>query len=279
MSERDKIEELLKELRMPTALSTVPALLREAQSKKRSFSWFLAKLLEQEVAGRKVRATDNRMHAAKFPEDWTLNTFPWERQPGVDRMEIMELAELEFIRLASNIVFIGDVGVGKSSLAMGLAREAVSAGYSALFCKVSDLVEQLYASALDRSTARITRRLARIDVLVLDEFSHVTLNEEQGNLIFKLIDARYHRKPTIFTTNLGYDQWEGFLGTKALATTLVDRVTDQCYVVRIEGPSLRTGPRLSRAAAKKKAAQSRSPAKPTGQERKKVTTPAPDQAA
>lgn len=278
MSERDRIEELLKELRMPTALAVLPALLREAQAKKRSYSWLLGRLLEEEIAGRKVRATENRMCAARFLEDWTLKTFPWERQPGVDRTEIMELAELEFVRLASNIVFIGDVGVGKSGLAMGLAREAVSAGYSALFCKVSGLVEELYASALDRSTARITRRLARIDVLVLDEFSHVTLNEEQSNLIFKLIDARYHRKSTIFTTNLGYDQWESFLGNKALATTLVDRVTDQCYVVRIEGPSLRTGPRQSRAAAKK-AAGRRSPAEPTGQERKKVTTPAADPTA
>lgn len=278
MSERDRIEELLKELRMPTALSVLPALLREAQAKKRSFSWLLARLLDEEIAGRKVRATENRMCAARFPEDWLLKTFPWERQPGVDRTEIMELAELEFVRLASNIVFIGDVGVGKSGLAMGLAREAVSAGYSALFCKVSGLVEELYASALDRSTARITRRLARIDVLVLDEFSHVTLNEEQSNLIFKLIDARYHRKSTIFTTNLGYDQWESFLGNKALATTLVDRVTDQCYVVRIEGPSLRTGPRQSRAAAKK-AAGRRSSAEPTGQERKKVTAPVADPTA
>jgi len=275
VSERDRIEELLKELRMPTALADLVGLLREAQGKKRSFSWLLAKLLEQELAGRKVRATDYRMRAAKFPEDWNLKTFPWERQPGVDRMEILELAELEFVRLASNIVFIGDVGVGKSGLAMGLAREAVSAGYSALFCKVSELVEQLYASALDRSTTRIVRRLARIDVLVLDEFSHVTLNEEQSNLIFKLIDARYHRKPTLFTTNLGYDQWESFLGNKALATTLVDRVTDQCYVVRIEGPSLRPGPRMSRAAAKR-ATQRRPSAESTGQEGKKVTTPAAD---
>ncbi|MBI3893585.1 MAG: ATP-binding protein [Candidatus Wallbacteria bacterium] len=253
MSERDRIEELLEELRMPTARNVAGALVKEAQEKKRSFSWYLAQLLEQEVAGRQVRATDNRMCAARFPEEWTLKTFPWGRQPAVDRMEIMELAELEFVRLASNIVFIGDVGVGKSGLAMGLGREAVGAGYSALFCKVHDLVEQLYASVMDRSTARVIRRLARIDLLVLDEFSYVTLNEEQSNLIFKLIDARYHRKSTIFTTNLGFNEWGTFFSNKALERSLVDRVTDQCYVVRIEGPSLRPGPRPSRAAAKSKA--------------------------
>lgn len=183
------------------------------------------------------------MIRAHFSEDWTLASFPWERQPGVSKSRILELAELAFVREASNVCFIGDVGVGKTGLAIGLGREAVRGGHSCQFSRVSDLVDQLYASVLDRSTQRLIRRLAAIDLLVLDEFSYVTLNEEQANLLFKLIDARYRRKATILTSNLGFDDWGTFIPKKAIESALKDRVTDQCHVVRIEGPTLRGGPR------------------------------------
>lgn len=277
MTDREHLDELFTRLGLKHAAEVLSPLLKEAQSKARSFSWLLTQLLQHEDAGRQQRATQNREHRAAFPENWTLKTFPWERQPGVDQREILELAELEFLRLASNIVFIGDVGVGKTGLATGLGREAVQAGYSVQFFKVSELVDKLYASTLDRSTGRLIRRLARIDLIIIDEFSYVTLNEEQANLIFKLVDARYHKKSTIFTTNLGYNEWGKFLMSPALTRTLVDRVTDQCYVIRIEGPSLRPGPRPARSGRKPGPEDPGQDA--TGQGRKRGTEPVAIEAA
>lgn len=243
MTETSRLQELLGQLGLKYATEVLSVMLRTASEKHHSFSWLLEKLLEQELEGRKQRATENRERRAHFPESWTLATFPWELQPGVDRREIMELAELEFVRLAANIVLIGDVGVGKTGLAIGLGREAVNAGYGVLFTKIYDLLDQLTASLMNHSTARLIRRLARFDVLVIDEFSHVTLTEEQTNLLFRLIDARYHRKSTIFATNLGFDDWGKSLNNPALTRSLASRVTDQCFVVRIDGPSIRRGPR------------------------------------
>lgn len=243
MTETNHLKELLSQLGLKYAAEVLPDLLKIALEKHHSFSWLLEKLLEQELEGRKQRATENREHRARFPESWTLATFPWELQPGVDRREIMELAELEFVRLAANIVLIGDVGAGKTGLAIGLGREAVNAGYGVLFTKIYDLLDQLTASLMNHSTTRLIRRLARFDVLIIDEFSHVTLTEEQTNLLFRLIDARYHRKSTIFATNLGFDDWGKSLNNPALTRSLASRVTDQCFVIRIEGPSIRRGPR------------------------------------
>ena len=200
-TQRQTLEELLTLLKMVFSLGALPGVLKEAQSKQRSFTSLLLELLEPEVEGREQRATGSRMKRANLPEDWTLETFPYHKQPGVNRAQIQQLAELDFVREAANICFIGDVGVGKSGLAMGLVRAAVEGGYTALFCKVSELVDKLYASVLDRSTPRLIRRLAAVDVLVLDEFAYVTLNEEQANLLFKLVDARYRKKPTIITMN------------------------------------------------------------------------------
>lgn len=243
MTETNHLKELFCQLGLKYAAEVLSDLLKTALEKHHSFSWLLEKLLEQELDGRKQRATENRERRAYFPESWALATFPWELQPGVDRREIMELAELEFVRLAANIVLIGDVGVGKTGLAIGLGREAVNAGYGVLFTKIYDLLDQLTASLMNHSTTRLLRRLARIDVLIIDEFSHVRLNEEQTNLLFRLIDARHHRKSTIFATNLGFDDWGKSLNNPALTRSLASRVTDQCFVIRIEGPSIRRGPR------------------------------------
>ncbi|MBI3682708.1 MAG: ATP-binding protein [Acidobacteria bacterium] len=245
MNSSDEIRELLCRAKMKDAASVLPALIEQAKGQRHSYTWLLTKLLEHELAARDQRAILNREQRARLPENWTLKSFPWERQPGVDRREILQLAELDFVSTGSNVVFIGEVGVGKTGLAIGLAREAVLAGYTVLFLKVCELLDLLGASLLDRSHPRLIRRLARLDLLVIDEFSHVTLEEQQASLIFRLIDVRYHRKATIFTTNLGFDDWGQFLKTPALKHSLTDRLTDQCYVVRIEGPSLRVGPRPS----------------------------------
>lgn len=267
MTHHDQLAELLIKLGLKHAAEVLPVLLKEASDKHHSFTWLLTKLLEHEMEGRRLRAIENCEHRARFPENWTLKTFPWELQPGVDQREIMELAELVFVREAANIVFLGDVGVGKTGLAIGLGREAVMAGYGVYFTKIHELMDQLTASLMDRSTPRLLRRLARVDVLVIDEFSHVTLTEEQANLLFRLIDARYHKKSTIFTTNLGFDDWGKHLNNPALTRSLASRVTDQCFVIRIDGPTIRTGPRprpADRQQAGRGAAQ-----KTTGEEGKK----------
>jgi DNA replication protein DnaC len=265
VTEANHLKELLSQLGLKYAAEVLPVLLKQAAEKHHSFSWLLEKFLEQELEGRKQRATENRERSARFPESWTLATFPWELQPGVDRREIMELAELEFVRLAANIVLIGDVGVGKTGLAIGLGREAVNAGYGVLFTKIYDLLDQLTASLMNQSTTRLIRRLARFDILVIDEFSHVTFTEEQTNLLFRLIDARYHRKSTIFATNLGFDDWGKSLNNPALTRSLASRVTDQCFVIRIDGPSIRRGPR-PRPTQRQQASDSKE--KSTGEEEK-----------
>lgn len=275
MTQDNQLAERLIQLGLKYAAEALPGLLKQAADKHHSFTWLLGKLLDQEVEGRTVRAEENRERRARFPEPWTLNTFPWELQPGVDQREIRELAELQCIREAANIVFIGDVGVGKTGLAIGLGREAVAAGYGVLFIKIHELIDQLMASLMDRSTPRLIRRLARIDLLIIDEFSHVKLSEEQANLLFRLIDARYHRKSTIFATNLGFDDWGKYLNNPALTRSLASRVTDQCFVIRIDGPAIRPGPR-SRPVRRQPARASDS--SPTGEEEKKMPEEPPTKA-
>ena len=176
---------------------------------------------------------------ARLPEPWTLESFPFKHQPGVNQRQIRGFAELDFLGKAENIVFIGPTGVGKTGLASGLLLKALQNGYRGAFVKAQDLFDEMYASLADRSTRRLLKQLARLDVLVIDEMGYLNLKPEQTNIFFKLMEERYRRHPTIITTNLDYEQWHGFLGNKHLVEALLSRLRHQCHTVTINGPSLR----------------------------------------
>ena len=235
----DDLEQLLKNLRLKKIAEILDEELRAAEKKDISYQQFLARLLRAQYHHRQETALNWRIAQARIPEPWTLETFPFDRQPGVSRKQILGFAELEFIPKAENIVFIGETAVGKTALASGILLKALQNGYRGLFIAAQDLFDEMYASLADRATRKLINQLARIDVILVDEMGYLNLKPEQTNIFFKLMEERYRRKPTIITTNLDYEEWANFLGNKALVNALLSRLRHQCHTVRINGPSLR----------------------------------------
>ncbi len=235
----DDLEQLLKNLRLKKIAEILDEELRAAEKKDISYQQFLARLLRAQYHHRQETALNWRIAQARIPEPWTLETFPFDRQPGVSRKQILGFAELEFIPKAENIVFVGETAVGKTALASGILLKALQNGYRGLFIAAQDLFDEMYASLADRATRKLVNRLARIDVILVDEMGYLNLKPEQTNIFFKLMEERYRRKPTIITTNLDYEEWANFLGNKALVNALLSRLRHQCHTVRINGPSLR----------------------------------------
>ena len=125
---------------------------------------------------------------------------------------------------AENIVFIGPTGVGKTGLASALLLKALQNGYRGVFMRAQDLFDEMYASIADRSTRRLLNRLAKVDVLVIDEMGYLNLRAEQTNIFFKLMEERYRQRATIITTNLDYAEWGSFLSrARRSATRPADR--------------------------------------------------------
>jgi len=223
--------------RIPTILDRELGL---AQEHGYSYSDFLARLLREEFQEAHSRALASRMHRARIPELWTLETFPWKEQPAVDRTQIREIAELDFVAKGTNVVFIGPTGVGKTGLATGLLIKAVEHGLRALFVRAQDLFDELYASLADRGTKQYLERLIRFDLILVDELGYLVLKPEQVNLFFKLMDERYTaHKPTLITTNLEFDDWGNFLKNRHLTDALLGRLRHRCITLRIEGNNLR----------------------------------------
>jgi DNA replication protein DnaC len=235
----EEVEQLLKNLHLRRMLSIYEEQLRAAEKEDVSYSEFVARLLRAQWHARQEGALEWRIRRANLPERWSIETFPFPRQPGVNRKQIRTFAELEFIGKAENIVLMGPTGVGKTGLACGILLKALENGYRCQFIRAQDLFDEMYASLADRSTRQLLKRLARLDVLLIDEFGYLNLKPEQSNIFFKLMEERYHRHATILTTNLDYEEWHNFLGAKAMVEALLSRVRHYCHTVRIQGPSLR----------------------------------------
>jgi DNA replication protein DnaC len=214
-------------------------ILAQADAEALPATQVIYRLLQEEWRHRQERSLAYRLDQAKLPWEWSLETFPFARQPGIDAARIKGLAGLDFIPRAQNLVFIGAPGTGKSGLAVGLLRQALINGYRARFYKAQELFDELYASLADRSTSRLLNRLARYDVLQIDELGYLTLKPEQVNAFFKLMDLRYGRRPSIITTNLDYPDWYELFQRKSLVDALLDRLQHHCITIRIDGPSLR----------------------------------------
>lgn len=236
----EEIDQLLKNLKLRRILDIYDEQLRAAEKKDLSYSEFVAGLLRAQWHARQEGALEWRIRRATLPERWSLETFPFTRQPGVNRKQIRAFAELEFVPKAENIVFIGPTGVGKTGLACAILMKALENGYRCQFTRAQELFDEMYASLADRSTRRFLRRLARLDLLLIDELGYLNLRPEQSNVFFKLMEERYARRSTIITSNLDYDEWHNFLGQRPMVEALLSRLRHHCHTVHINGPSLRS---------------------------------------
>jgi len=235
----DELDQLLRSLHLRSIAEILDETLALAEQQRLSYREFLLRLLRPQWHARQDQALAWRIKRAKLPESWSLDTFPFDLQTGVDQRLIRSLAELDFIPRAENLVFIGPTGVGKTGLAVGLLLKALHNGYRGRFVRAQDLFDDMYASLADRSTRKLLNELARLDVLLIDEVGYLNLRPEQSNTFFKLMEERYGRRPTLITTNLDYDQWHHFLGNRPMVEALLSRLRHRCQTLRIDGPSLR----------------------------------------
>ncbi len=237
---RDELRALLAQLRLRGMAQALDAALDRSERQASSAAELIHELLSAQAAYQRERSLTYRLDQAHLPWPWTLQTFPFERQPGVNKSQIRTLAGLDFIRRAENVILIGDTGTGKTGLGIGLLREACLNGHNARFYKAQALLDELYASLADRSTSKLLKRLSRFQPLMIDELSYLVLKPEQTNAFFRLMDTRYNRASTIITTNLSTENWYDLFQNKSLVDALLSRLKHHCITIHIKGPSLRT---------------------------------------
>ena len=200
----------------------------------------LARLLEGEAAERRDRAIARRIRLARFPVRKTLDAFDWTWPKKINRQQVANLFRLQFVEQASNVVFIGGVGLGKSHLAIALGLRACEERHSVLFASAIDVVNTLAAAQAADRLKQGLNRYVKPRVLLLDELGYLPIDKTGADLLFQIISQRYERGSTVITTNRVYRKWpEIFNNDATLTSAVLDRLLHHAETVVIEGRSFR----------------------------------------
>src|SRR3989441_13001795 len=211
-SVRDLCLSHFKILKIPITPTDLDSVLDRADKEALSHLKFLDLLLGQQAVARRDRSIEYRIRQARFAERQTLETFDWKFNAlAIDRLQIEELASGDFIRRQSNLIFVGQSGVGKSHLIQAIGMRACALGHRVLYSTSSQLLADLTASLADKTLPQRMRRYQRPELLAIAEFAFDRVERlespQAAHLLYKVIVARHHRRSTALVTNIDFDGW------------------------------------------------------------------------
>ena len=231
-----KLEDNLTKLKLTAIKEYLPSYL---EGNDLSLPEILEQLTSKELAYRTQRSAKMSIHVAHFPYAKGLDEFDFDFQPSVDKQRIMNLASMNFISSAKNILFIGSSGVGKTHLATGLGMEACKNHLSTYFVNCHELIERLKLAHQENRLAAILKNYSRYKLLIIDEIGYLPIDDLGSDLFFQLIARRYEKKSTIITTNIPLSEWGETFSNPTIANAILDHLVHHSEIFKITGKSYR----------------------------------------
>jgi len=205
-----------------------------------SFDERLSLLVEAEYLARENRKLSRLLGDAQFRISIAcIEEIDYTQKRNIDKAQIHQLASCRFVKEHHNIIITGPTGVGKTYVACALGQQACRKGYRVIYKRVPRLLEELYLAHADGSYPRFLAKIAKADILILDDWAIAPLKETQRHDVLEIVEDRENLRSTIVTSQLPVANWHDHIGDPTIADAILDRLVHNAFTVTIKGPSQR----------------------------------------
>lgn len=239
MTDEETVQKLVG-MKLTAMAQAFRDLLAQSPGSQMTFSEQAALMIDREWTDRENRRLARLMRAARLSvSDASLENVWCDPARGIDKAVIRDLATGKWIKNKQNVIVVGKTGVGKTFFGAALAQAACRNGMRALCARVPRLLHELGIARADGSYAPTLARLAKLDVLVLDDFLIGPLKDQERRDLVEILEDRYGRSSTVVTTQVPTKNWHEKLVEPTMADAICDRVIHNAHVIALRGPSLR----------------------------------------
>ena len=235
-----KLIENLNNLRLPFIAENFSQAAVHAAAKNLGHTAYLEGLIEGETSLKHEISIKNKIKNARLPYRKTLEQYNWNHPTKINRMQIENIFNLDFIEQKKNVIFISLPGLGKTHMSVAIAERACSKGFSVLFSPAIDIVNNLSTALSEKTLDKAIRKYTQPQLLIIDEVGFLSIDKLGANLLFQVISKRYETGSILLTSNMAFKNWTKIFDNDSTITSAVlDRLLHHSEVVVIEGKSYR----------------------------------------
>jgi len=236
------LPEKLDQLSLTTMWGHLDQTIADAGANNLSFAAMLDRLADLELEARRRRSIERRVRMSRLQGQHSIDAFSFTHHKSRQqaRTRILKLLDLDFLHKGTNLVFVGNPGVGKTMLAKIVGWRACQANHRVLFTTAMDMLNHLLASQVDHSLVRKLKLYTEPTMLICDELGYLSLDQQNSNLFYQVISARHaEKRSTVITTNTAFSDWGNVLHNTTIATAIADRLVENSEVFLLGGESFR----------------------------------------
>lgn len=231
----NKLKKQLISLGLRNLLENWDDICIKATKQKVSYHRFLSETLSLEYELQQDKKRLARIKNANIPELWVMQTYPFARQPKLNKKTVLELYDSErYLTEPQQLIFIGPTGCGKTGLATAFLTHALDRGYRGCFIDFARLLELLLRSKGDHTEAKVVKKFKTCPVLLIDDWGYEHVGKEVAGLLFEIIKGRHRKTTTLITTQFGFDEWNTFIDGTHMVPAILDRLLEKCTVFNLQ---------------------------------------------